>query len=395
MRILILHSRYRSGAASGENRVVDDEATLLRSGGHDVEAFTPTVEASSPSDLARAAVRTIWSATAVDEVDRRIRRLRPHVVHVHNLFPALSPAILRSIRRPTAVVATLHNYRLLCLPGTFLRDERVCEDCLGRMPWPGVLHGCYQGSSTASAILGTSLGLHRSIGSFHRIDLFVAISGFVRMKHIEGGFPADSIDVRHHFAWPSPVREGAGDYFLYLGRLSPEKGVSRLIDSWVGAQPKLVVVGDGPERSALQRKASPRVEFRPAVEAQQVAELLLHARALMVPSLSHEGAGRVILEAYAAGVPVLASGVGGIPEFVRDGITGYLLPPDDPDRWRRAVNELLDDRRSRDMGAAGRRLWGRAYGPSQGLSSLERVYARALELARGGSLRDTKHDHRP
>jgi glycosyltransferase involved in cell wall biosynthesis len=382
MRVLILHSRYRSGAASGENRVVEDETRLLRSAGHEVDTFTPTIESTAPSDLLRAAVRTIWSVPAAAEVDRRIRRHRPHVVHIHNLFPALSPAILRSIPSGTAVVATLHNYRLMCLPGTFLRDQRVCEDCLGRVPWPGVLHRCYQRSAVAGGVLASSLGLHRNIGSFGRIDLFFAISEFVRMKHIEGGLPADSIVVKRHFTWPAPVRVGPGDYFLFLGRLSPEKGVSTLIDAWGDAEAKLVIVGDGPERSALQQKAPSLVEFRPTVGPQDVADLLLRSRALMVPSLSHEGAGRVILEAYASGVPVIASRVGGIPEFVEDRVTGRLVPAGDPVGWRKAVVELLDDRLNERMGVAGHRLWRRSYEPTQALAALERAYSQALVRAR-------------
>ncbi|MDP9234960.1 MAG: glycosyltransferase, partial [Actinomycetota bacterium] len=172
MRVLILHSRYRSGAVSGENRVVEDEARLLRKGGHEVGVYAPGLDELGPIDLIRSAATTIWSLGAAKKVAEAVERHHPDVVHVHNLFPALSPAVLRAVPDEVACVMTLHNYRLLCLPGTLLRDGRVCEDCLGRSPWPGVVHGCYQGSVGASGVLASSLQLHRTIGSFRRVDLF-------------------------------------------------------------------------------------------------------------------------------------------------------------------------------------------------------------------------------
>jgi Glycosyl transferase 4-like domain len=192
----MLHSRYRSGPVSGENRVVDDEARLLRDAGHVVDVFDPEVATSSALELVRSAVSTVWSLGAGREVASRIARDAPGVVHVHNLFPALSPAVLRAVPDRIPCVMTLHNYRQLCLPGTFLRDGRICEDCFGRSLWPGVVHGCYQGSIAASGVLASSLTLHRSIGSFRRVDLYVAISSFVRDKHVEAGLPEERLIVK-------------------------------------------------------------------------------------------------------------------------------------------------------------------------------------------------------
>ena len=136
MRILILHSRYRSGPASGENRVVDDEARLLSEAGHQVDVFAPEVGQPSTLQMIKAGLGAIWSREAVAEVRRRVERRKPDIVHCHNLFPALSPAVLRATDEVPLLV-TLHNYRFLCLPATFLRDGEVCEDCLGRLPVAG------------------------------------------------------------------------------------------------------------------------------------------------------------------------------------------------------------------------------------------------------------------
>jgi glycosyltransferase involved in cell wall biosynthesis len=349
--------------------------------GHTVDVFQPIVERVDLRGRARAAVDAVWARHSTKEVHRRILRLRPDVIHVHNLFPALSPAVLRIPNEPIAVVATLHNYRLLCLPGTFLRDGRVCEDCLGRRPWPGIVHACYRGSLLGSGAIAGSLMLHDRIGSYERVDLHLAISDFVRSKHIEAGLPADKIIVKPHFVAPARQRQGPGEYFVYLGRLSREKGVETLLRAWRTVPANLVIVGDGPERQVLRGMAPEGVEFRDAIDPEEVPELMERARAVMVPSVSHEGAGRVVLEAYASGVPVLASRAGGLPEVVEDGKTGLLLPPGDPQRWSNAAKILLDDAVSTRMGRAGRLLWRRRYTPQHGLSNLESAYRSALRRA--------------
>ncbi len=291
MRILILHSRYRSGPASGENRVVEDEARLLSEAGHQVDLFTPALGQPSGLDLIRAGLGTIWSNEAAAEVKRRIKERQPDIVHCHNLFPALSPAVIRAVGG-APVVVTLHNYRFLCLPATLFRDGKICEDCIGRVPWPGVLHSCYQDSTAASAALASSLVVHKAIRTFERIRLYIAISDFVRQKHVEGGFSTDQMVVKPHFTWPAEPREGAGDYFMYLGRLTPEKGLTQLVDTWRLMKARLLIIGDGPEASRLRGAAPQNVEFRGTVQPDQVPALLRGARAVLChPSGTRERGG--------------------------------------------------------------------------------------------------------
>jgi glycosyltransferase involved in cell wall biosynthesis len=328
--------------------------------------------------MIQAGVGAIWARDAVAEVERRIARHEPDVVHCHNLFPALSPAVLRATRDKAPTVITLHNYRFLCLPATFLRDGRICEDCLNRLPWPGVVHGCYQGSVAASAALASSLVLHRTIDTYQHIRLYIAISEFVRQKHVEGGLPGERTVVKPHFAWRVEPRQGPGEYFMYLGRLSPEKGVSTLVDAWAQVSGKLLIIGDGPEASRLRETAPANVEFRRTVAPSAVPRLLRGARAILSPSVSHEGAGKVVLEAYAAAVPALVSRAGGLPEVVQDEVTGLVLPPSDPEAWARAADRLLDDSESERMGRSAWELWSDRYTPEQGLVNLESAYRRAV-----------------
>jgi glycosyltransferase involved in cell wall biosynthesis len=380
MKILMLHSRYQSGDASGENRVVQDEIHLLTDNGHQVTAWQPSVNPQSGSELIATGARTVWSRRAVAEVKHKIQAETPDVVHCHNLFPSLSPAVIRAARaQRVPVVQTLHNYRLSCLPATFLRDGRVCEDCLGKVPWRGVVYACYRDSRPGSAALATSLTFHRALGSFRRVNLFLAVSRFVRDKHLEAGLPADRIRVKPNFAWSSPRREGPGEYFLYLGRLSKEKGVPTLVTAWKSELGRLLIVGDGPEAGLIRGTSIQGIEFRGAVPFTEVPPLLSRARALVVPSICYEGAPRAIIEAYSAGVPVLASDMGGLSEMVSDGSSGLVLSPSNPSEWTTAMDRLRDDAESERMGEEAWRLWDRHYRPEVGLKDLENAYESALQ----------------
>lgn len=358
--------------------MVEDETRLLREGGHQVEVYRPDRGAGGPS-AAREGLSAVWSGHAAAQVRRLVQEQRPDVVHCHNLFPALSPAALRVAGEAgAAVVMTLHNYRLACLPATLLRDGRVCEDCVAKVPWRGVVHRCYRDSAGGSAALATSLALHRAIGSFRRVDRFLAVSEFVRGKHVQAGLPSRRVVVKPNFAWPVGRRAGAGDYFLFAGRLSPEKGVRTLLDAWHGLPGRLVIAGDGPEGKELRRLAPQGVEFLGAVEPHGMPALLAGARALIVPSVWYEGAPRGIVEAYAAGVPVIASSIGALPEVVRDSATGLLFPPHDARALAATVRRLEDDGESIRLGEGAWKEWRGRYSPEVGLQELESAYRQAL-----------------
>jgi glycosyltransferase involved in cell wall biosynthesis len=379
VRIAVLHSRYLSGAASGENRAVEDDIRLLTSAGHDVRSWTPSPPSETPKTRAMTGLSAVWSAEAVDRVKWLVNSWGAEIVHFHNLFPLLSPAAIRAVgRNRTGVVMTLHNYRLMCLPASLLRREQPCEDCVGHLPWRGVVHRCYRGSSLASAALATSLAAHRGLGTFERVNRFLAVSDFVIDKHIKAGFSADRLQLARQFAWPTTPRKGPGDYFLYLGRLAQNKGAATLMEAWKGRPERLLVVGDGPQMDHLRSIAPAPVEFRGLVPADKVPDLLRGARALLVPSLVYDAAPRAVAEAYAAGVPVLASRIGGLPEVVRDGESGMLLSPSDPDEWAAAVERLSVDSESVRLGAGALRLWSEFHRPEHSLGRLEGVYKTVL-----------------
>jgi glycosyltransferase involved in cell wall biosynthesis len=383
VRIVVAHSRYRS-ASSGENQVVDDEARLLEAAGHEVSTWQPSPEQDEHGlSLLKTGLGTVWSSSAARGLRKLLRETGAEVLHFHNLFPMLSPAALRIAREEhVAVVMTLHNYRMLCLPASLLREGRVCEDCVGHVPWRGVRHACYRDSTLGSASLALSLSLHRALRTFDRPQLLLAVSEFVRQKHVDAGWDPERIRVKANFAWPCDRRSGPGESFVFVGRLSPEKGLAHLLETWRRIDAQLLVIGDGPDREQLRRLAPPNVHFTGSVERAEVDEMLQRARALILPSICYEGQPRTILEAFAAGVPVIASRMGGLPELVVDGASGRLVEPEDEDGWRTAVEQLNDDAQAEQLGAGALRLWQQRYSPSVAINALERAYEDALARLR-------------
>ena len=371
-----MHSEYRSGTVSGENRVVEDEARLLRRAGRAVHVVAPSI--GSGNSAITTGLHAVWNRRRARQIHRSVHILAPNVVHAHNLFPALSPAVIRATAAERVpLIMSLHNFRLLCLPATFFRERQVCEDCLGRSPWPGVVHGCYRGSAVASVPYFVSLSVHRAAGTFDMVSRFVAVSEFVRNKHIQAGFDPDRVVVKPNFAWPAARRGGPGEYFLYLGRLSPEKGLDTLLSAWRPSLGRLVVVGTGPQESLLTHPPA-NVEFRGRVAPHEIPILAERARALVIPSLCYEAFPRAVVEAYAQGVPVIASRLGALAEVVEDGVSGVHFEAGNLEALEAAMERMLDDEESERLGEGAYRLWEERYTPEENLRQLEAIYADAM-----------------
>jgi glycosyltransferase involved in cell wall biosynthesis len=393
MKVLVVHNRYRSQSASGENTVVDQETALLRSAGHEVVLYiaeSDTIEVFPLHRRVALPARTVWSPSDYKSLRRQIRSLKPDVVHIHNTFPLISPSAVHAAHAEgVPVVMTLHNFRLTCVNGLLFRDGGPCELCVGRGPWSGVVHACYRGSRAASLTVAVGITAHRLLGTWtERVSSFIALTGFARTKLIEAGLPAARIAVKPNFVYPTDrPRTGAGKHVLYLGRLSPEKGVLLLLDAWTASSLPLVIAGDGPGRADLEAHATDlggSVTFLGNQPRDVCSELLREARMLVVPSLWYEGFPVVVAEAYAQGVPVVAPGHGSFPEIVTDGQTGVLFRPGDAASLTQAMEQLSDPDASIAMGRRAKQRYEDRYGPERNLESLLRVYAEATELNSDG-----------
>jgi glycosyltransferase involved in cell wall biosynthesis len=280
---------------------------------------------------------TLWNQAVYRELRALIRRERPQVAHFHNTFPLISPAAYYAARAEgVPVVQTLHNYRLLCPNALFFREGRVCEDCLGKtFPWPGVAHACYRGSRPASGTIAAMLSAHRTLGTWKgAVNLYIALTEFARRKFVEGGLPSEKIVVKPNFVHPDPgMGQGRGDYVLFVGRLSKEKGLDTLLaaQEQLGKEVQLKLVGDGPLAPRVAEAARrQKLEWLGQLPKDQVLGLMKEARALIFPSLWYEGFPMVIAEAYAVGLPVIASDLGSMSSLIDHRRTGLRFRPGDP-----------------------------------------------------------------
>lgn len=330
MRILVAHNAYQQ--RGGEDAVVESEVTLLRNHGHQVQVYSQHNDALNHMPRAVAAMSTIWSQQSASDVDALCSRFRPDVIHVHNTFPLISPSLYwAAAKQHVPVVQTLHNFRLLCPQAIFLRDGKICEDCIGKVPWRAVTHKCYRESAMQSAVITSMLATHRAIGTYrNRVTRYIALNKFARNKYIEGGLPADRFRIKPNFV-PStdlPSWEGRRSG-LYVGRLSSEKGLDVLAGAvrLLGDAP-LDVIGSGPLESLAREAFGARcLGYRPLDE---ILTRMGKARYLVLPSICYENSPRTIVEAFSCGLPVIASRLGALADIVRDGGTGLLFTPGDP-----------------------------------------------------------------
>jgi glycosyltransferase involved in cell wall biosynthesis len=383
--ILLVHNRYLS--SGGEDAAFSAEVDLLRSRGHSVVEYVEDNRRIDEIGPAATAVRTVWSSGTRVRLRDLIRRERPEVAHFHNTFPLISPSAYWACRETgTPVVQTLHNYRLLCAAGTFFRSGRPCEDCMGtRLLWPGVLHGCYRRSRLETAGVTVMLGAHRMLGTWrNKVDLFIALSELSRGKFIEGGIAEDRIMVKPHFVHPDPGPGRAeGDFALFVGRLSAEKGIRVLLDAWRRLpQCPLEICGDGPMRGVVDSFARSRppgtIRVRGAASRQDVFDLMKRARFLVVPSTCYETFSLVIAEAFASGLPVLSTDIGAAAEIVDHGRTGLLFKSGDPGSLAAAARRLWDQpSQAREMGAEARAEFLAKYTAESNYAHLMDLYSRA------------------
>lgn len=381
--VLSVCNRYRQ--RGGEEQVFEAEADLLERHGWRVERFTAqSRDPAGIGDRLRLARDTVWAAGRRRDLAERLARRPPDLVHIHNTFPLLSPAVLHACRAARVpVVHTLHNYRLLCAAATLLRDGRPCTDCVGRPPWPALLHRCYQDSLTRTAVLVGSTALHRGLGSWSRgVDLFIAPSEQTRRVFLEAGFPADRIAVKPNFVHPDPgPGSGRGDYALFVGRLSAEKGVEDLLAAWRELDVPLRIVGSGPLAGAVAELASRRagVEYLGQRERSEVLALLERARFLIFPSRLRECGPLTVLEALARGVPVLAASGGAAEETIAAPRAGWLCPPGDPPALAAlAATAWGDAAGTAERGRQARRLFEQSYTAEANYRALARLYRGVL-----------------
>jgi len=381
-RILQIFSRYEAvGGEEGSVRRIAQALSAL----HDVEQLF-----YSTDELRRQpGFRTVASVRHNRDVESSLRYLlrreRFDFWQVHNVFPAMSPAVYRlAFARGVPVVQYLHNFRFSCVNGFFLNHGELCQRCIGGNFWPAFTTACWRDSHVISGGMGLVLHEMRAEGTLERITHWIALSENHREQHVRMGIPAGRISVVPHFYTPSgpPLPPAPAGHALFVGRLSLEKGVLQLLRAWKILQPRerrLVIIGDGPEAPALRafaaRENLTNVVFTGFLSHEEQRVWMTGAAFVTVPSIWLEPFGMVVLEAWAQGRAVIAHRIGGLPEIVEDGRTGLLAEPGDPASLAGAIARLLDEPGlATALGRAGRARLETHYHRDLWLERTRRIY---------------------
>jgi len=393
MRIVMVHNRYRSAAPSGENRVVDQESQALAALGHEVIRFersSDEIEHWSTAKKACLSGRIVWSHGAHRDLTTTLRERQPDVVHVHNTFPLLSPAVLYACRdAATPVVATVHNKRLVCASGDFFRGGTTCHDCAHGLPVQAVLHGCYRGSRLATVPLVLATSAHRQAWA-SLVSAYLFVSASLRDQLAGLGLARDRVFVRHPLIPRRSVPQAAREpVVFYAGRLDEAKGLRLLMAGWdcyrstSGGEPalRLTIAGGGPLEHEVAAWAStrPSVHMIGQVDGDRCADLMSRARAVLLPSIIEETFGLVAVEAMAVGVPSIAAARGSFVEIITSGVDGVLFRPADPTALALALADAeAHPERYEAYGRQARKTYEQRFDPERNLEQLMQIYRYAI-----------------
>jgi len=389
MKIVLVHNSYQQ--PGGEDVVFQQERDLLRCMGHEVVEYVRSnheVEQFISIRRVELAKRTIWASDTRREFRQLLLRERPDVVHIHNTFVMISPSIYWACKdAKVPVVQTLHNYRLFCPAGAFFREGKVCEECSQHSLWRSVSHGCYHGSRSATATVALMLAVNRWRRTWTQaVDCYIALTEFSRRKFQEAGLPGAKLTVKPNFVAPDPGEcTGEGEYALFAGRLTREKGLWTLLDAWESSRSSLPlwIIGDGPLRAELEARAAKRglnqVTFCGRMTHADTLAAMKKARMVVLPSECYEACPTVILEAYACGVPVIASALGSMQDMVAGGRTGLLFRAGDPQDFAAKIQWACSDaRRLQRMGRAARAEYEARYTAEKSYRDLLKIYQHVI-----------------
>lgn len=407
MNILFLNNyHYLRG---GAERVFFDEMQLLEKYGHETATFARRHVKDTyseyknffPQDIKTDAVNfSLEALRALKEIFysfgtkralyQLLRQDRPDLAHAHNIYGRLTSSVLDLLAdMDIPILMTLHDYKLICPNYKMYYRSQTCEDCKGTRFYMAVINRCHKNSFIASMIYALeSYFCFWSKKYTNNVNLFITPSLFMKNKVVQFGWPEDRIAYLPNYITSSELDPNfdPGNYFLYLGRLSSEKGITTLINSFKmvdHARARLLVVGEGPIRKKLEENTSGdrRIHFTGYLSGDSLVKVTRNALAMILPSEWYENAPISILESFASGKPVIGSRIGGIPEMIDDGINGYLFEPGNMDDLREKLELILSmpDKQIREMGQAARQKVEREYNPELHYERLMDIYHRALD----------------
>ena len=399
MKVLIIHNFYQ--IAGGEDAVFENESTLIQDS-HDVEHYVVDNDhINSFLGKLTAALGVVFSVNQYRKLKAKLIETKPDIVHIHNYFPVLSPAIFyacKSLNIP--VVHTLHNYRAICPTALLMHDGKVDEKSIHQGPWWAISKRVYRGSLIGTMLLATMISWHRFIGTWQRkVDRFIALTEFQKSKYIEAGWPAEKIAVKPNFVndpfIDCEMPEKAGGYAIFVGRLSQEKGIDILLESWRTVNYPLKIIGDGPLKSLVEQSNNYNIEYLGKKEKPELFELVRNADFIVMPSTWYEGFPMVLVEAFACGTPAVVSNLGSMAEIVTPNETGLHFTVGNSIELSSRINEILSDRATLMlMGENARANYLTRYTNEQNLQKLMTIYHDAIASSQVSSAKNMSHKGR-
>ncbi|MDO6388890.1 glycosyltransferase family 4 protein [Pontibacter sp. BT731] len=386
MRILIIHNYYKQ--AGGEDTVFHAEAALLQEHGHQVEKLTfSNNEVNSLPEKLKAALGVVYNPGSAKLVEERIKAFQPDVIHVHNFFPLLSPAVFYVANRmQVPIVMTLHNYRLVCPSALLYYNGKVqLENLRKTFPLGAIRQKVYRDSAVQTASVVLTTGMHKLLGTWKsKVDKFIALTpgaaDLFRKSSLK--LRPGQVAVKPNFTQDIGIsRAEREDYFLYVGRLTPEKGIETLLKAHELNPFPLKVVGDGPLRGRVEEYAAAHagIDYLGFQNREQVLEHLKRARGLIFSSEWLETFGMTIIEAFSTGTPVIAANIGGAAQLVEDGVNGLHYSPGNAEELAERVHTLIQyPRVATRMGVIARQSYEVRYTPEANYHVLLSIYEDAI-----------------
>ena len=383
-KIILVHNSYQ--CAGGEDLVVNLESRLL--GDHKQLAARYIVDNDSIKSFfskLSVAINVSYSRKYDDQLQSIIDSCEPTIGHIHNFFPMLTPSVYGTFEKEKIpVVQTLHNYRTICPGALLMRDGKICEKCITGSPYQSVLYGCYRNSKVGTFAVARMVDYHRKRNTWNaKVNRFIALTEFAKSKFVKAGFDPDKISVKPNFI-PDPLEKGVSltnrnKQALFVGRISQEKGLRTMLRAWKGLTEKLNIAGEGPLMKNLSACHSEGVTFLGNQNKSQITRLMLDSHFLVMPSEWYEGFPMVLIEAFAHGLPVLASRLGGMVEIVEDGVTGVHFEAGNAEDLAEKAQWMFDHPdECRRMGENARNVYLEKYTPEKNYEMLMKIYEEAV-----------------
>jgi glycosyltransferase involved in cell wall biosynthesis len=387
LHILQIFNRYlQYGGEEGSVTRIGDALQAI----HDVDYFFYSTSQLTGEGL-WSQLQIPWKSLHNSDVESGLNRLHEGNHYdtwlIHNILPAMSPVVYElALKWKVPIVHYLHNYRLSCVNGFFLNHGKPCQRCLSGNFWPAFQTACWHNSHVQSGWVGLITNRIRQTPLFEETFRWIAVSEAQKREHVRMGIPAGKIKVIHHFleAEAPPLPPSRSPTAIFVGRLSLEKGVEKLLEAWKlveGGERRLLIMGDGPERSNLEQKARglKGVDFLGFVNKQGQKRYWQQALFSVVPSIWMEPCPMTVLESYSYGRPVVAHALGGLPELIRDGVDGFLADPESVEDLARKLDGLLSNpKQAESMGLAGRKYLEDYFSHSRWLKEIAIIYDELL-----------------